>query len=112
MTSRTRWSLNQKMVQYRENLGVALLEAGEPVDALVELTKAVEMNPQSDPAFNHRGLANSRLERYHRAIEDFTIAISLNPSNAVVFCQSISGSCQVRLSLVGQERLESGLRLK
>ena len=54
--------LDHEMVQYRENLGVALMEAGEPVEALVELTKAVEMNPQSDLAFNHRGLANSRLE--------------------------------------------------
>ena len=78
-------NLNHEIVQYRENLGVALLEAGKLVEALVEFTKAVEMNPQSDPAFNHRGLANSRLGRYEQAHEDFTTAITLNQSNAAYF---------------------------
>ena len=68
--------LDNAMGQYRENLGVALLEAGKPIEALAELTKAVQVDPDSDLAFNHRGLTNSRLGRYDQAISDFTTAMS------------------------------------
>ena len=58
--------------QYQENLGVTLLRAGYPQKALPYLSHALELEADSSPRWNHRGLALSRLGRYRDAINDYT----------------------------------------
>jgi tetratricopeptide (TPR) repeat protein len=44
-------------------------------------TKAIEYNPKLELAYMRRGAANLILEKYDRAIDDFTKVIALSPNN-------------------------------
>lgn len=77
--------LDAQCVQCRHNLGVAFLEGGRPLEGLDELTQVIEMTPESDIAFNHRGMVYSRLGEFDSAISDFTSAVALNHSNPHYF---------------------------
>ncbi len=44
-------------------------------------TKAIEINPQSDDAYNNRGLAYYAQEKYEQAIADFTKSLQFNNTN-------------------------------
>ena len=46
---------------------------------IVNLDKAIELNPDYDEAYNNRGVAHGTTKEYDRAIEDFNKAIKLNP---------------------------------
>ncbi len=58
---------------------------GDPNDqninlAIVEFTKAIEINPSYAEAYHERGLAYDAKGEYDRAISDYNKAIEINPS--------------------------------
>jgi tetratricopeptide (TPR) repeat protein len=48
-------------------------------------TQAIRLNPELADAYACRGMANSDLGRYDKAIADYTKAIDLNPENAQTY---------------------------
>ena len=48
--------------------------------AIADCSKAIEIDPHYDNAYNTRGVAYSEKGMYDRAIADFDKCISLNPS--------------------------------
>jgi len=71
--------------RYVNNLGVALLEGGETDEALVVLTQAVRLAPESPLPLVHRGLAHRRLGHLDDAMSDFSRAVELDPHHAVAY---------------------------
>ena len=53
--------------------------------AIVEYTKAIELNPKMAVAYAGRGLANINLGHFEKAITDCTKAIELDPKDALVY---------------------------
>jgi tetratricopeptide (TPR) repeat protein len=45
-----------------------------------DLDRAIKLDPNNAMAFRHRGIINTRMQRYDRAIQDFNEAIRLNPN--------------------------------
>ena len=60
------------------NRGVDHLLSGDYQKAIVDFTKAIEINPKYAKAYNNRGVARGFLEDYQGAIVDFTKAIEIN----------------------------------
>ena len=56
-------------------------ENGDFYGAIVDYTKAIEINPNDDYAYYNIGLAKNNLEDYKGAIADYTKAIEINPNN-------------------------------
>ena len=66
----------------RENwidLGIFELKSRRYQAAIEAFSKAIEINPHDDMAYNHRGIAWSQKGDYDRAIADYTKAIDINP---------------------------------
>ena len=53
--------------------------------AIVDFTKAIELNPDYAIAYNNRGVAYYLKKEYESAIVDFTKAIELNPDYAIAY---------------------------
>ena len=70
---------NVRLARDAFNRGNAHFEQEEFVQAIVEYTAAIGLNPQYAQAYNSRGLAYLRQGDYDRAIADYTAAIRLNP---------------------------------
>jgi tetratricopeptide (TPR) repeat protein len=64
--------------------GNAYLDTGDYDQALIEFTKAIELDPHSALAYRSRGNAYSYLSEFDKAIDDFTQAIGLNPDEALL----------------------------
>ena len=69
-------------------LAVALEERGESHqsakrsdEAIVDFTRAIELDPSRAWVIGSRGATYGRMERYEEAIADFTRAIEIDPSN-------------------------------
>lgn len=62
------------------NIGYALLEKGDLVEALEEFRIATNIYPDFDWAVNKYGVALFRLNRVHEAIKKFKQAIEINPN--------------------------------
>jgi tetratricopeptide (TPR) repeat protein len=54
-------------------------------DAIVDLSKAIELNPEFSEAFTNRGLAKYNLKNYEEAIKDLDSSIELNPNSAIAY---------------------------
>lgn len=62
------------------NLGVALMEKGELIEAVKELHQAVQLRPEFSRALDKHGVALFRLNRIQEAIKQFQKAIELEPT--------------------------------
>jgi tetratricopeptide (TPR) repeat protein len=71
--------INTKTAEDYYNSGYFKSGFGSPEDAIADLTKAIEMNPNYTDAYNCRGFAYNRLLLFNEALKDFTKAIELDP---------------------------------
>ncbi len=62
------------------NLGMALMEKGELIEAVQELHTAVQLRPDFSRALNKHGVALFRLNRIQEAIKQFQKALELEPA--------------------------------
>jgi tetratricopeptide (TPR) repeat protein len=67
------------------NRAVAKLNLQDYRGAIVDFTKAIELNPNFAEVYFHRGMCKAILEDYRGAIVDFTKAIGLNPNYAEAY---------------------------
>lgn len=74
-------SCRQTAKEYHDR-GIAKASLGDYGGAIVEFSKAIEIDPHSAEIFYRRGLAKSKLEDYRGAIADFSKAIEIDPRNA------------------------------
>jgi len=65
--------------------GFVLGIAGRYKEAIEAYTRAIELNPKYEEAYNNRGGAYPHLGEYRQAIRDFNKAIELKPDNAGAF---------------------------
>lgn len=66
----------------RNNLGVAYLEAGMPLNALLEFQKAVQLDPMYGFAVFNLGDTYQTLDKFDKAIFYLQKAIEINPSDS------------------------------
>ena len=64
------------------NSGNDKFESGDLQGAIVDYTKALEIDPQNAYTYSNRGLAKSNLRDYQGAITDYNRAIEINPKDA------------------------------
>ena len=67
------------------NLGVALMDQGDPAAALPHFTRALELSPRMAEAFYNRGNARRSLGEAEAARADYTRALELKPAYAEAF---------------------------
>ena len=72
------------LTAYR-NRGVAYGIKGEVDRAVVDFTKAIELNPNDAKAYYNRGVTHGIKGEVDHAIVDFTTAIDLRPDNANIY---------------------------
>jgi tetratricopeptide (TPR) repeat protein/GTPase SAR1 family protein len=65
--------------EYRTDLGWCLWLMGQNAEALVELTNALDQEPDSIRALRLRGLVNQSLRKYADAVPDFDRLVELEP---------------------------------
>ncbi len=61
------------------NAGNALADKGDWAGAVVEYSKAIELDPKSDLAYEARATAYTQLQEYDKAIADASKAVELKP---------------------------------
>ena len=66
-------------------LGLVYLQRGEYADAERQFSRAIEINPHIEGAYNNRGNALKRLERLDEALVSYDKAIALKPDFAEAF---------------------------
>ena len=54
-------------------------------DAIINVNKAIELNPYDAKAYNLRGLIKYELKDYNGALDDYNNAIALDPNNAKAY---------------------------
>jgi tetratricopeptide (TPR) repeat protein len=64
-------ALHPEMARYHANLGFARMWAGEPTAGIVDLTKALDLDPQEYWALGYRGMCYQRIGAHEQAIADF-----------------------------------------
>ena len=52
-------------------------------ESLAYYNKAISLDPGYSPSLNGRGLVFDKLQKYEKALEDFTSAMNLDPQNPV-----------------------------
>jgi tetratricopeptide (TPR) repeat protein len=80
-------STQQKQSESRDakfynNRGIAYGEKGQYDQAILDLNKAIEINPRYDKAYNNRGIVYRLKGQYGQAISDFNKAVEINPKDA------------------------------
>jgi Flp pilus assembly protein TadD len=101
-----RWqtqSLQQSPGPYL-NLGILLLEANRPQDAVPYLTQAVDMSPEDAHAHEYLGRAYEHLNRLPEAQTELQKAVEANPSDGAL--HYILGHIYQREGLKDRARLE------
>ncbi len=71
-------------------LGVALKDMGEYRQALNELVKGVELDPERTDLYNLMGFCHFMLKEHEAAIENFKKVIQLDPSSAIDYANIAS----------------------
>jgi tetratricopeptide (TPR) repeat protein len=69
------------------NRGMFYLQKGFYQEALADLTKAIELNPNVADVYFYRGNIQLLLEEYSKALEDYHQAIVLSPNNSEYYRQ-------------------------
>ncbi len=64
------------------NRGLAYTKIGQHDKAIVDLTKAIALDPNLAAAYFNRGLAYTKIGQHDKAIVDLTKAIQLDPNDA------------------------------
>jgi len=64
------------------SLGIHFLGEGDWERAINAFTSVIEFEPENAAAYDRRGIAYGRVERYGEAIADFNRAIELDPAHA------------------------------
>ena len=67
-----------------KDLGFKALKSNDYNSAILYYTEAIKLDPVDDNSFTNRGLAYSALKDYDNAINDFSYALSTNPSDPVI----------------------------
>ena len=65
--------------------GIKLYRLGNVKGAIVELTKAIELNPRFDRAYTNRGIMWQAMGEYDKAITDYDKAIEINPKQFAAY---------------------------
>ena len=65
--------------------GKAKDSSGKYKEAIEDYDKAIELYPQSDAAYNNRGLSKHYLGKFKEAIKDYNKAIELNPKSDATY---------------------------
>ena len=73
-----------KATEYLE-IGNKLLKQKKYESAIINFSKAIELNPEEVEAYAYRGLAKYHLKKYKEAIEDYDIALVLKEGYAEVY---------------------------
>ncbi|CAK66299.1 unnamed protein product (macronuclear) [Paramecium tetraurelia] len=60
------------------SIGFVLDILGQHEKAIVEYTKAIEIDPKFILAYNNRGLAYDKMSNYHKAIEEYTKVFTID----------------------------------
>src|SRR6267143_877739 len=68
-------SLDPRSARYRDTLGLALLDLGRVDQAVVELTKAVELDPNRGDSYFHLVTAHAEARRWDDAVAAYRKAI-------------------------------------
>ncbi|MFK4705709.1 tetratricopeptide (TPR) repeat protein [Roseateles asaccharophilus] len=76
----------------RFNLGLALSETRQIPEAVIQLRKAIELDPECDPALVALGVAYIRLKRFADAREVLVRATNQAPSSGLAF-QNLVAAC-------------------
>ncbi|MCK5760919.1 MAG: tetratricopeptide repeat protein [Candidatus Delongbacteria bacterium] len=67
-----------------KELGFKALKSNDNQNAILYYNKAIKLDPEDDNSFTNRALAYSKLKDYDNAINDFTYALSMKPSDPVI----------------------------
>lgn len=70
-------SAQRQVAEKYKKIGTDLAKAGEFDEAIKNLTKAIEVDPEYAEAYNNRGNVNLKQEKYTEALKDFNRAIEL-----------------------------------
>ena len=76
---------NMTLADEHHGRGLRLRKTGRFDAAVVEYTRAIELNPRHFKAHFNRGFAYDKLERFDLAIRDYSKAITLEPNNAYAY---------------------------
>ncbi len=77
----------QQRVQVYTHRGYAWLKEEEPLAAISDFTRAIELDPSHENALKGRARSHENLEKYVEAIEDWTRLIDLNKTDPDVYLQ-------------------------
>jgi tetratricopeptide (TPR) repeat protein len=75
-------ALSPEHADAHNNLGVAFVALGRPVDAIAHYRKAIVLNPSHCNAHSNLGTALVSLERFDEATRSYERALALNPHHA------------------------------
>jgi lipoprotein NlpI len=71
--------------QKHHDNGIKLYRLGNVNGAIVEFTKAIEINPRFDRAYTNRGIMWQETGEYDKAITDYDKAIEINPKQFAAY---------------------------
>jgi len=57
------------------------LNEGYYYDAIKDLNRSIELNPEDEYSYIYRGLSNVSIKNYKAATKDFKYALELDPGN-------------------------------
>ncbi len=69
---------NNQLLNFYDR-GMKLVQSGFRQEAETQFSKAIELNPNFEEAYNARGITRIYLNNYEEALVDFNTAITLNP---------------------------------
>ena len=78
------------------NRGITYGEKGQLDQAILDFTKALEINPGLAEAYNSRGYAYQNKAQYDQAISDLNKALELNPNLAYAYYNRAVAYCSKR----------------
>jgi Tfp pilus assembly protein PilF len=78
--------LNPRLAEVLQNLGLLLVQRGDPRGALAPLRKAVKIDARSGRAHFNLGVAQQQLGRLQEALASFTRSVALQPDLAEAHC--------------------------
>ena len=67
------------------NLGIALTETTNYLEAKKNYDKAIDLNKNYIDAYLNRGISLNKLNRYEEAVQDFKVVIKANPNNSKAY---------------------------
>jgi tetratricopeptide (TPR) repeat protein len=81
-----------KRAERHYQTGMRKIQSGNQTNAVVEFSRAIELNPQYEDAYLFRGAVKYALHDYSGAILDYTKVIELDPQNELAYCdRGLSG---------------------